>query len=135
MPFPCPEGHVEPLHPWVEQLVVWLTELGRLKSLDDAVKAAVHEGISELTDWKISNGDDFLQYTSCLLKYWIPSENNTATFIYEVLTVFYCEFSSKSLPTRSKHSITMPKLPHCDYCRETNALPHSLSYLLAIMPS
>ena len=91
MPFPCPDGHTEPLHPKVAELVNLLTELGRRKSLDDAVNAAVEEGLSELADWKIFNGDDFLQHASCLLKTWVPSENSTSTFIYHVLTVFYCE--------------------------------------------
>ena len=91
MPWPCPEGHTDPLHPHVEKLVNLLKELGRYDALDKAVKAAVKEGISELIDWKISNRDDFLHFASCLLKNWVPSENSSSKFIYHVLTLFYCE--------------------------------------------
>ena len=93
MPFPCPDGHSGPLHPKVTELEDLLTGLGRRQSLNDAVQAAVDEGLSELADWKIFNGDDFLQYASCLLKTWVPSENSTSTFIYHVLTVFHCKYS------------------------------------------
>ena len=113
MRFPCPPGHAGALHPLVEELKILLTPQGRLKSLDAAVKAGVQEGISELTDWGILNGQDFLQHASCLLEYWIPSENSSGTFLYEVLTMFYCEFflklssitASFSLPWESSFAV------------------------------
>ena len=126
MPFPCPDGHTEPLHPCVQKLVKLLTEQGRLGSLDAAVKAAVQEDISELTDWKIFNGHDFLQYASCLLKYWIPNENSTSTFIYEVLTVFYCE----SFPDHIQHALNI-RMP----CQGFLAMTSIARQKICIIPS
>ena len=96
MPSPCTSDPNEPLHPFVTLLKVFLKEEGRLEKLDAAVKAAVAEEIFELKDWNISNGEDFLHFASCLLKRWIPSENHSGTFVYQVCTVFYCEYYSNA---------------------------------------
>ena len=97
MPSPCISDPNEPLHPFVTLLKAFLKEEGRLEKLDAAVKAAVAEEIFELKDWNISTGEDFLHFASCLLKRWIPSENSKGDLVYEVCTVFYCEYCSNAL--------------------------------------
>ena len=96
-PSPLPEGLNGPLHPYVALLEAFLKEEGRLDKLDAAVEGAVDEGISELEDWKISTGEQFFQYASRLLDKWIPSEIQDGTFVYQVITVFYCEFTPSLL--------------------------------------
>ena len=116
MPSPCTSDPNEPLHPFVMLLKIFLKEEGRLEKLDAAVKASIAEEIFELKDWNITNGEDFLHFASCLLKHWIPSENQSGTFVYQVCTVFYCEYP----PTLQSYTA---KLSHFDY--EVRKLPCS----------
>ena len=92
MPSPCISDRNEPLHPFVALLKAFLKEEDRLKDLDKAVEGAVAEQIFELKDWNISNAEDFLHFSSCLLKRWVPTEHQDGMFVYQVCTVFYCEY-------------------------------------------
>ena len=89
---PCKCEPNEPYHSLVTMLEMYLSEKGRLGALDQSVKDALKENISELSDWGISSAGDFLRFASCLLKRWVPSENEGGTLVYQVCTVFYCEF-------------------------------------------
>ena len=105
---PCKCEPNEPYHSLVTLLEIYLSEKGRLAALDQSVKDALTEKISELSDWGISSAGDFLRFASCLLKRWVPSENEGGTLVYQVCTVFYCEFP-KIFQVTVPHDFDLPR--------------------------
>lgn len=95
-PDPPPFLIEEPLDPLVQKLKHWLEQLKRLNSLDDAVKQALTFKIKQMQDWKIENGEKFLQFASGMLK-WVPSENVGGKEIYSILCLFYFVFNQHAI--------------------------------------
>ncbi|MCJ1295060.1 hypothetical protein MMC34_006621 [Xylographa carneopallida] len=93
MPIPLPDL----LHPLIAELALQLGEVGRYKSLVQAVQKALTQAPDELQDLGITSDITFLNFASNLLTSWIPSENADGTHIYHVLTVFYFIFDQDAI--------------------------------------